>query len=151
MKTWIIVVNRVEAKIFESDSKKRREIYYLNKLENPRGRLKAHEIDADKPGIFASVLSFGSRFVGTQSPTDRISQMFAKRVVQFLEQARQGGEFDDLILIAEPQFLGKLRNLYSRDLKDVVTKEIPKDLGPQITGKDLKKRLWPHQEGTASI
>lgn len=77
--------------------------------------------------------------------------MFAKRVVQFLEQARQGGEFDDLILIAEPQFLGKLRNLYSRDLKDVVTKEIPKDLGPQITGKDLKKRLWPHQEGTASI
>lgn len=144
MKTWIVVVNRVEAKVFEYANKKDSEVEFVTKLENPRGRLKAQEINADKPGIFSSLLSHGTRLVKPQSPTERIAQEFAKKVSHFLEESRQNHNFDDLVLIADPAFLGKMRSHFSRDLRQVISREIPKDLGT-VTRDELKNRLWPKQ------
>lgn len=140
MKTWIVVVNRIEAKIFESDKKNKIDIRFLSKLENPRGRLKAHEIDADKPGVFGVVTLHGSGLERHQSPTDRIAQVFAKKVVQHLEHSRQQG-VEDFVIIAEPNFLGKMRALYPRELKDAISKEVSKDLGSAVTEAELRSRL----------
>lgn len=147
MKTWIVVVNRVEAKVFESDGKGHRgEVKFLEKLENPKGRLKAQDINADKPGFSPGVAGHGGTKEKAQSPTDRVSQIFAKRVSDYLEEARHSNSFDDVVLIAAPQFLGKMRNMFSRELRDVVRQEIPKDLGPTVTGMELRERLWPAPE-----
>ncbi len=140
MKTWIVVVNRIEAKIFESDKKNKVDIRFVSKIENPRGRLKAHEIDADKPGVFGVTTLHGSGLERHQSPTDRIAQVFAKKVVLHLEQARQQG-IEDFVIIAEPNFLGKMRALYPRELKGSISKEVSKDLGSSVTEDELRSRL----------
>ncbi|UXR63998.1 host attachment protein [Bdellovibrio bacteriovorus] len=147
MKTWIVVVNRCEAKIFASDRRGNNgEVHFIEKLENPRGRLKSGEIDADRPGFVASSSIHGGRLVKKQSPTDRVSEMFAKKVAERLEEGRQQNVFEELVLIAAPQFLGKVRRNFSRELRECIVKEIPKDLAQTATDFELKERIWPEEE-----
>lgn len=142
MKTWIVVVNRTQAKVFEYANKNSSQVEFVTKLENPRGRLKSHEINADKWGFFATLLSHGSRQEKKESPTDRIAQLFAIKVADFIDECRVQKNFDDLILICEPQFLGRLRNLFSRDVKNCISREIAKDLNI-VSAEDLRARLYP--------
>lgn len=147
MKTWIVVVNRCEAKIFISDRRGNNgEVQFVEKLENPRGRLKSIDINADRPGFVNSSSIHGGQLVKKQSPTDRVSEMFAKKVAAHLEEKRQQNVFEELVLIAPPQFLGKVRQNFSRELRECIVKEIPKDLAQTATSFELKERIWPEGE-----
>jgi protein required for attachment to host cells len=142
MKTWIVVAGRTEAKIFEYGHKKTSVVQYVTQLENPRGRLRPIAINADKPGSFASLQTHGTKLVKEQSPTERIAQEFAIKVADFLDGEKSGKKFDELILIADPHFMGRLRPLLSKELKQALVKEVIKDLGG-ITTQELQNRLWP--------
>lgn len=142
MKTWIVVANRTEAKIFEFTNKKDSVVKYVTKLENPRGRLRAGEINADKPGVFTSLSTHGTKLVKPESPTERIAQEFAKKVAEFLESEKMARNFDDMVLISDPHFLGRLRGLFTKELKQVIIREVIKDLGP-VTTQELQNRLFP--------
>lgn len=142
MKTWIVVVNRSEAKIFSFDNKPNNEVEFVKKLDNPKGRMRAQEINADKPGIFSNRVAHGPRLVKAETPTQHVAQEFAKRVTDFLESSLQTSQFEDLVIISEPNFLGRLRNLFSKDLSSCVSREISKDLSI-VTRDELKHRLWP--------
>nr|BFD59236.1 host attachment protein [Bdellovibrio sp. CKG001] len=153
MKTWIVVVNRCEAKIFVSDRRgnKGGDVQFVEKLENPRGRLKAIDIDADRPGFMPSSNIYGGRLAKKQSPPERISEMFAKKVAARLEEARLKNAFQDLVLIAPPAFLGKVRQNFSRSLRECILREIPKDITQTATGFDLKERIWPEEQARIEI
>ena len=141
MRTWIVVSNRTEAKVFRYLNKKDNKIEFVISLKNPRGRLRPIAINADRPGMFANLETYGSRLVKSQSPTERVAQEFAKRVGDFLEEQMRSKQFDELIMISDPHFLGRLRNLYSKELKKRISREIPKDL-VGVTAEDLQSRLW---------
>ena len=150
MKTWIVVAHRTGAKIFSYEHKNGSTVDFVAKLDNPRGRLKAQEINADKPGVFSSLMAHGTRLVKQQSPTERIAQEFAKKIVDYLEEARRNHSFDDLVLIADPHFLGRLRLLTGKSLKNCIAREVCKDL-TGVTSAEIKNRLWPLVEGSPSI
>ncbi|KYG60488.1 hypothetical protein AZI85_12780 [Bdellovibrio bacteriovorus] len=144
MKTWICVVNRSEAKIFEHGNNRSADVQFVTKLSNPRGRLKAQDINADKPGSFVS--GFTTHGMGREkidSPTEHVAQEFAKQVSQFLYDSCQQHLFEELVLIAEPQCLGRLRGLLSKEVRQCIVQEIPKDLVTAATTTDLKERLRP--------
>ncbi|MGZ3772664.1 MAG: host attachment protein [Pseudobdellovibrionaceae bacterium] len=144
MKTWIIVVNRSEARIFSYDNKPNSEIQFVRKLDNPKGRLKAQDINASKPGILSTPSIHGPRLEKAETPTQHVAQEFAKRVTEFLDVSLQRKDFDNVIVIAEPNFLGRLRNLFSQQLNSRVSREISKDLNLNIvTRNEIKQRLWP--------
>lgn len=146
MKSWIVVVNRTEAKFYTYYNHRNSDLKFVTKIENPRGRLKAQEIDADKPGIFSSLLTYGPRLVKKQTPTQRVAEEFAKEVAEFMENCRTKQMFDNLIIVAPPAFLGELRQKLSGPLKKIVKKEIAKDLVPDMSEVELKKRLFPEEE-----
>lgn len=148
MKTWIVVANRSEAKIFNYDN---REVQFVEKLENPRGRLKAGDINADRPGSFSPMsTSHGSGRESQVSPTERVALEFANEVSVLLEDRRQKNDFEDVVLIADPHFLGLLRTALTKDIRKMVSREIPKDLGA-VTTDQIHERLWPEQPSTASL
>jgi protein required for attachment to host cells len=53
---------------------------------------------------------------------------FAKRISRRLDEARRKGEFDELIVVAGPPFLGLMRGEMSRPTRERVVHEIRKDL-----------------------
>lgn len=154
MKTWIAVINRSEARFFETDSKnskKKNDLKYLSKLENPKGRMKAIDINADRPGVYtSSATTHRGHLEKPQSPVERVSQMFAIEIANFLEQHRNKKSFDELTIIVEPRFLGKIRSAFSKELSALVTREISKDLRA-VSNDQLKERLWPAKAATAEF
>ena len=145
MKSWIIVAHRTEAKIFSYDNTKNSDVEFVTKLENPRGRLKAQDINADKPGVFSGAPSHASGLEKQESPTERIAQEFAKKIADYLELSRQKQSFAELVLVADPHFLGRLRGVLTKSLAACVVRTVSKDLGT-VTGDDLKDRLWPKEQ-----
>lgn len=150
MRTWIVVANRSEAKIFVSDPKLGREVEFHSKLENPRGRLRNGDINADKPGAFGIPgTGHGSGRERTQSPTERVAQEFAIEVVMALDAGRTSQDYEELILIADPHFLGLLRNTMTKELSKLVVQEEAKDL-TLVTTDEIKARLWPEESASAN-
>lgn len=146
MKTWIAVVNRSEARFFEADSRKGKQLTLVKKLENPRGRLRDGDINADRPGASRGSFLFSStRLVKMQSPTERIAQIFAKTVAQEIEAADNEHLFEDLILVVEPNFLGKLRLALSKKVMNKVSETLRKDL-VNVPDHQMPQFVWPKKK-----
>ena len=62
------------------------------------------------------------------SPKEQDAIRFAGEVVHQLEQGRAADQFEHLILIAEPRFLGLIRKALKPALEQRITLEIDKDL-----------------------
>ena len=88
------------------------------------------EIMADKPGrSFAS--AGGSRRSSYEYASDPVKEgrrAFVRSSLALLEQHRRDGEFDALIVAAAPRMLGLLRDEMSAQLRQLVQREIDKDL-----------------------
>ena len=53
---------------------------------------------------------------------------FAKRLVAELNRRAEQKQFNDILIIADPETLGDMRPIYSASLKERLVGEIPKDL-----------------------
>lgn len=150
MKTWVAVVNRCEARLFEINEKSvngngrnHDKLKLVKRMENPRGRLKSQDINADRPGFSKSSFVFsGTRLTKPQDPTDRVADMFAKDVGAELEKGYNEHLFDDLILVVEPHFLGKLRSALSKRTFSTIRSTLHKDLA-HVPDHELPSFLWP--------
>lgn len=153
MKTWVAVVNRCEARFFEmndskqkSDGRPTNKLKLVKKLENPKGRLRNGEINADRPGLATTSFTFsGTRLAKGQEPTDRVAEMFAKNISGELERALDKHLYDELILVVEPHFLGKVRAELSKKTSGVICDTFHKDLA-HIPDHQLQDFIWPKKE-----
>jgi protein required for attachment to host cells len=69
----------------------------------------------------------GSRPVDqTQSQTDEAT--FAKQLCNTLNRMKLAGEFDQLVLIADPQTLGQMRPILHKTVEAAVIRSLAKDL-----------------------
>ncbi len=146
MKTWVAVVNRTEARLYETNEKNGvfdKNLKLVKRLENPRGRLKDQEINADRPGTYFGGFNYGrgSR-TNPQPPTDRVAQMFAKTISEELDRAANEHLFEQLVLVSEPNFLGKVRTALSKKTANAVCDTLHKDL-VHISDHELPHMLWP--------
>ena len=152
MKTWVAVVNRCEARLFEINEKtptingrNHNKLKLGKKIENPRGRLKNGEINADRPGFSRSSFIFsGTRLTKSQEPTDRVAEMFAKSVSEELEKSHNEHLFENLILVIEPHFLGKVRAALSKKMFNTIRDTLHKDLA-HVADHDLASFIWPKE------
>jgi protein required for attachment to host cells len=63
-----------------------------------------------------------------ETPRQHEAHVFASRIVDALETARNAHEFDRLVVIAGPHFMGLLRELMPKPLSALVVTEVVKDL-----------------------
>ncbi|HEY8272003.1 MAG TPA: host attachment protein [Pseudobdellovibrionaceae bacterium] len=151
MKTWVAVMNRTEARFFEINEKEKNKLKLLKKVANPRGRLKNSEINADRPGVNKFSFAYSqTSLTKPQKPTDRVAQIFAKDVSEELERGFNAHLFQNLILVAEPHFLGKIRAALSKKTFETVSSTLPKDL-VHVSDHDLSQLIWHHMESTVSL
>lgn len=150
MKTWVAVVNRCEARFFEINEKKaiangrnHDRLKIVKKLENPKGRLRNRDINADRPGFSRARFAFtGTHRVKSQEPTERVAEMFAKNISEELERAYNDHLFQNLILVGEPHFLGLVRAALSKNTLNSISNTLRKDL-VNVPDHDLPNFIWP--------
>jgi protein required for attachment to host cells len=139
---WILVAHRAGARIFQN-TPGNRPLKLIQKLDNPDGRLKDHELKSDKPGVGFSSFSGDQSHHGMAEhtlPHQEVGRKFAHELVKILDQGRQKNDYKELILVADPWFLGQLRSAMGKETEKHVVSSISKDLA-HIPDQEIKNYI----------
>jgi protein required for attachment to host cells len=140
---WVLVANASSAKIFHLENKKT--LVELNTFSHPESRLHEQDLTSSAPG--RDFTSMGSRRHAMEPKTtqkDHEFELFAKSLSEHLDTARLNKDFSQLIVMASPNFLGILRHAFSPATKDLINKEINKDVVHMSTS-DILEHLSSHE------
>ena len=142
---WIVVADSSRCRIFSSD-KPAGPLAEIEALAHPEGRLHERELASDRPGR-----AFDSKGEGRHAMSSEVGAkkheaiVFATRIAERLESGRSAGDFERLVLVAPPSFLGLLRERLKRPLRARVAREVGKNmtlLKARALRAQLPKRLY---------
>lgn len=127
---WILVAHESGARIFNRWNQQA-DLELIEVIDHPIGRAKSRELVSDKPGSeedwgsSASKHGFGQKTL----PTEKNALDFARELAQKLEKARDLNQYDYLVLVAGPKFLGMLRQVMSSQTSERVVATLDQNLG----------------------
>ena len=141
--TWVLVADAAHARLYRVHPGEQR-LERLSVEESAAARQKSGEIMADRPGRAMDSSGVGQRSAMEQeSDPQRVEQQrFAQAVVDRLEAAANGGEFERLVVVAAPRTLGDLRDRLPGTVRSRVGREIDKNYG-SLDDRALAARLGP--------
>ena len=136
--TWIIAADSSRARILQVTDRDEH-LEEIEDLLNPEGRVHDRELISDAHPRF-----HGARGPGSDreelSAADHATELFAKRVADYLDKARNAQRYDRLHLVAAPKFLGRLRKELGKEVQKLVTEELPKDLS-SLNVREIEQSL----------
>jgi len=137
---WIVVANRVTARIFATDTPLGA-IDEVETLLHPESRVSAQSLVSDRPGRAAERAGPG----GPASDPDTTQHAheaatFAAQIAATLAHARAQARYGTLVIAAPPAFLGVLRKALDAQTQNVVTLELDKDLA-HLDARALRAHL----------
>jgi protein required for attachment to host cells len=143
--TWILVAHRSGAKLFEKQGK---ELNLLREISHEAGRLQDHELSADRPGRVFDRQGAGRHAVGGENKdaVERETKRFVRELGDVLEEGRVHRRYANLVLVAEPRFLGELRAAVTPETQALISATRSRDLAPMESSavKDyLQDVTWP--------
>src|SRR5512135_940321 len=124
----IVVADQAEAIFYDTPSLQAqpKEVAHIS---DPLAPQHDREFSSDRPGrTYESVGGQRHAIEREDDPRQREAVRFAKRISRRLDEARRKGEYDELIVVAGPPFLGLMRKEMSRPTRERVVHEIRKDL-----------------------
>jgi protein required for attachment to host cells len=138
--TWILTANGGKARIFAAESPTGG-LTEIATITHPESRLRARELASDRPGRTFDAAGIGRHALSVQVDAKAQEQIrFAREIVDRLDQGRIEGDFDHLIVIAAPGFLGHLRATMAGPLQALVATELAKDY-TELTASNLRAHL----------
>ena len=137
--TYILVADNVRARIFTAETPSS-PLEEIDALAHTEGRLHDREMTSDLPGKIKGEGGVGHAFEQQTDPKKHEADNFAHRVADYLEAAHNANKFEQLLIIAEPSFLGLLRNQLPEQLKKLVCFELDKNITTHSVD-DIRKHL----------
>ncbi len=128
--TWILVAHEAGARLFANDGIGNG-LALVESIDHPEGRARDRDIDSDRPGRSFHKNSGDPRRASmgqSESPHDRVVSDFSRELADKLRHARVQNQFDRLVLVAPPRFLGLLRSALDGPTSQLVIGSIHKDL-----------------------
>jgi protein required for attachment to host cells len=137
--TLVVVADRTHAR-FLVHAGPGKDLEPSGTMDNPAGRKLDQEIDSDRPGRVHDRHGGAPHALEREEPPhERAARDFARGVAAHVERARNDGRFNDLVLVAEPRFLGMLREA----LDPVSAKHIRGTVGKDLVHTEIRD-LPPH-------
>lgn len=125
---WILVADHARARLFEraADGAGLTE---LRDLVNPDGRGPEHDRGTDRPARVHERMGATRHAIEPHtSPREKSAARFAREIRQVLEQGRAERRYEQLVLIAQPQFLGTLHASLDKQVRRCVAAEIDREM-----------------------
>ena len=141
---WVVLASSTRCRIF-TQHKHSAPLEELEDMVHPEGRLHARDLGTDRPGRSFDSAGAGRHGMGQPvSPTEQENIRFAKTVASRLDTARKQHAFDRLVLVADPRFLGHLRQGMTPATRNCLTTELQKNLAdadPETIREALPYRI----------
>lgn len=126
--TWIVTADASRARILQVAGRENA-LTEVEDLVNPQGRMHNREINSDAAGRFRGPDRPGAHASDDENrAVDHQAELFAKRVGEFLDKARNERRYERLYLVAAPKFLGQLRKELGKETEKLVVDDLAKDL-----------------------
>lgn len=126
--TWVLVAESSRAKLYKVNGR----LDPLTEIEamvNPASRMREGELVSDDAGSDGGSVGHGRHVIDSRHTAhERESLQFARRLANRLDSGRTSGDFNRLVLVAPPEFLGHLRNHLSKESMSLVYRQIDKNL-----------------------
>lgn len=121
--TWIVVADSSRARFFSVASRAEplNEVHCMAHVES---RSHAHDDFGDQ----ANLSQGGHAQDAHTNQKQHEAAVFARQIAVFLEQGRVRRDFNNLILVAAPHFLGVLRHSLNSHVYDYISNELDKNL-----------------------
>jgi protein required for attachment to host cells len=123
MITWVMVANRQGARIFVRNERK---LGLVGEFDQAAGKRGSAGEDAPRPHHTPDRHGHGHE--AAASAHEHSAEVFAKELAGELKSGRAQQHVTQIILIAEPHFLGILRHELDAPTARLVTSSVPKDL-----------------------
>lgn len=149
--TWIVSANSSRARFF-SQAHPSEPLEEINDMVNTAVRQRTAETEQDRLGPTSGTKS-GHNTGGSvpnktyeppQTPVEHETESFARSVAGFLLEGHHRGRFQQVCLVASPQFLGVLRKLLDPKVHSAVDLEINKDY-THSTAAELLEQIAAHR------
>lgn len=142
--TWVVTADSAKADFFEVD-KIGGEFKPVASLTHEEGKKKNQDLISDRPGRAFDSAGLGRHAMSPpMDPREHEAEVFARELGEALELGRTRGSFERLIVLAPPDFLGKLRKTITPAANKLVVESVPKSvvgLGPEEIRKRIKTLL----------
>lgn len=125
---WVVVASSTRCRIF-TQHKHSEPLKQVAEIDHPEGRLRSRDLTTDRPGRSYDTGGHGRHAMG--QPVDPVEQeniRFAKTVATKIDEGRKKSRFERLVLVADPRFLGHLRQGLSQATRHLLTTELHKNL-----------------------
>lgn len=145
--TWALVTNGGRARIVAL-KRHPAEFEEIADWASPTRHSPSRALESDASGRLHRVRGLGTHVLEPRtSARDQEEQRFIEKLLERLAQAQDAGEFESLVLVADPKSLGRIRDQISNGLRKRVVLELNLDL-TRLDSGDLQNRLrealhWP--------
>jgi len=138
-KTWILVADSARARIFTAEhvSGPLREV---KDIAHSEAHLKDQDLVTDRPGRNTGSGGAHHALNDKNDPKRHEAAQFAGRLAEELEHGRVNNRFEQLILVAEPSLLGRVRDHLNEHLKRMISFELDKNLA-QLDASKIREHL----------
>lgn len=130
---WIIMAHRAGAQVFERTAHK---LTLVQSFSCPEARIKESKLVSDHAGrSFDSYTKAQGHQTANprhalstkESPQDHLLATFTGKIAKFIDLALSENKFNELVLVAEPRFLGRLKSHLSKKALEKIILEKEKD------------------------
>lgn len=140
--TWVLVADEAKARFFRYQARKET-LDEFETLAHPARRLQTSDLVEDKPGRVFDSAGDGRHSMGQPTdPHEQEARRFARQIADKLDLARSHNEYDSLMVVAAPAFLGMLRDTLSLEVRKRVAHEAAKNV-VHMGREDILRQL-PH-------
>lgn len=136
MRVRVLVSDESEARFYDTDERGVT-LRAAGRITEPDARLHDRDLKSDRPGrVFDRAAATSGRrgatghhsTGGEHRPHKQVTERFARRIAGELERALRDDEYDRLVVMAGPPFLGLLRKAWPDSVQASVAAEVGKDL-----------------------
>ena len=140
MSMMIVVADSARARIFTADSANS-PLNEIETMSHPEGRMHEQDMVSDMPGKGSGKGGGGDHAYQEKiEPKEQEMIVFAKRVADYLDDARKANKLNKLLLIAAPAFLGELKTHLSDETSKNIVFELDKNIAHHSV-EDIRQHL----------
>lgn len=137
---WLLVANRTGARLFENPGPGKG-LIKLEEFSHPEGRLKDQDFVSDDKGRVQDRPGQGShKREMPESPSEHQDRHFAHNLAETLKHGLDEHRFTRLFLVAEPGFLGDLKEALDKKTASILEGTLGKDL-LHVEDRDIPDHL----------
>lgn len=134
----IMVANAAVARVFSYQAQE--EFSLVKEFSHPESRQKGSDLVSDRPGHSEGKGGGNGAFVPSNNPKQIEAERFAHELAGWLDNERRQNTYKQVMLVADPGFLGLLNKTLNKQTMQLVFKTLDKDYS-QVNQRDLPKML----------